>query len=188
MSCSGPLSQLSGAQLLKIFSNNSGPSPNIYVSIHGGELPAGYVDTYREKVKRIQPGADMRTELTQIFTAIVPDDLIVVKFSAPFCNNAGDAEMEADLRYWWSSPLWTTSWEVGGSGAPAAQLLLNHCTIYGPGQRLYNQWMVFDDSDYLDIFELPHFGDDGKMLVDNTPGKGDPKVTGGAARRTWSHP
>ena len=131
-------------------------------------MPAGNVDSYNAKVAAINPAAApadarardefMRTELTKIFEAVVPSDLIVVKFSVPFCNNAGDAEMEADLRYWWSSPLWAATTEGVGSGAPAADILLNTCTIYGPGQHLYNQWMVFDDPDYFNIFSL-HLND-----------------------------
>jgi len=176
MSC-GVLDQLTPAQLLTIFSNNSGPTPNIYVSIHVGELPAGNVDSYNAKVAAINPGADMRAELPKIFAAVVPSDLIVVKFSIPFCNNAGDAEMEADLRYWWSSPLWAATTEGYGSGAAAADILLNTCTIYGPGQPLYNQWMVFDDPDYFNIFSLPHF--EGGRLAPTAAGSGDPMLAGG---------
>ena len=179
MSC-GVLSQLTSAQLLTTFSNNSGPTPNIYVSIHGGELPAGNVDSYNAKVAAITSGAvgaDWRTELTKLFVAVVPSDLIVVKFSVPFCNNASDAEMEADLRYWWSSPLWAATTEGVGIGAPAANILLNTCTIYGPGQSLYNQWLVFDDPEYFNIFSLPHF--EGGRLAPTAAGSGDPMLAAG---------
>jgi len=173
MSC-GALDQLSALQLLKIFSNNSGLTPNIYVSIHGGELPSSNVDSYHAGVAAIKPDANMREEVLKLFTAIVPADLIVVKFSVPFCNNLSDAVMEADLRYWWSSPLWAATTTGMGPGGVAANILHETCTIYGPGQRLYNQWMGFDDSDYFNIYSLPHFQPDGR-LAPNQPGSGDPR-------------
>ena len=146
--------------LFKALANVSGPTPNVLVSIHGGTSEESNYKAFAEWTKPYQTKATKGKApwslLTRANTVTVPADLIVVKIQKEYTNCVTDiwGWMEDDLRYLFSSPFWPLA-----TGAASGQILddslLKHAQVYLPGDKFYNQWLQFDEEDYMGIWKIP---------------------------------
>ena len=94
--------------------------------------------------------------LDRAYTVTVPADLIVVKIQKEFTNCVTDISgwMEDDLKYLFSSPFWPLA-TTAVSDQILDDSLLKHAQVYLPGDKFYNQWLQFDEEDYMGIWKIP---------------------------------
>ena len=159
-------------ELFKAFANVDGPTPNLFVSIHGGAPEESNYKAFKNWMKG--SGTKDKRHLARAYTAKVPQDLIVVKLQKPMTNCTVDIEgrMEEDLRYLWSSPYWG----IAGESAMEKAIMRN-MQIFLPGDFMYNQWLQFDESPYMGIWKIiggiasshPDTAERGMVHIDGDP-------------------
>ena len=144
---------------------------------HGGTPEESNYKAFKEWVKpfqsKAQKGKADEALLDRAYTVTVPTDLIVVKIQKEFTNCVTDIAgwMEDDLKYLFSSPFWPLA-TTAVSDQILDDSLLKHVQVYLPGDKFYNQWLGFDESDYMDIWKIPggHEGE-GRVEMGNLRGK-----------------